>query len=86
MQQRKHRRLAVHTLNPRRNTGKTRATQTRSGIDEIPDRRARQPIRETPDKDKSTRCLSDRFRPTLNAPGNCESMGFVVCGETDESL
>ena len=53
MQQRKHRRLAARTLNPRATPEKTVAEQIRS-TEEIPDRKARRPIRETPDKNKSS--------------------------------
>jgi hypothetical protein len=38
-----------------------------SSTEEIPDKRARRLIRETPDKNKGDRCLSDRFRSIRRA-------------------
>jgi hypothetical protein len=47
-----------------------------SSTEEIPDRRARRPVRETPDKNKSARCLSDRFHSIRRALDNCKKCGI----------
>src|SRR5882724_1954367 len=76
MQQRKHTRLrCTHAEPAAPHRRKTVAEQINS-IEEIPDRRARRPIRETPDKNKSARCLSDRFRSIRRALVNCKKCGI----------
>ena len=56
-----------------------------SSSEEIPDRRARRPVRETPDKGESARYLSDRFHSIRRGLANCKKHRFAVCGETDEA-
>src|SRR6266436_1268737 len=62
---------------PKQHRGKTGIRQCICAwIKEIPDRRPRRRVRETPDKSKSTRCSSNRLRSVRRALAHCQKQAI----------